>query len=759
MAAADITQFVAIFVASVNGRLGTAAPTADLTAFTVAAQNLANVASAPPSAAAWAAASDGWTMARDRLAGTLAGYLTDGLPQIPGLDGLLDNVGWSSPEGLHGDLEFGPLKLALAASSLTIQPPALPDGTLLPPVVIGPFQPSGISASISPPFGDGGLPGGGAVMRLPDRSGFGGTLHIPLGPVSVEASAILQELADDTPSFLAVMGVGFTPPIQLSFGFSLDRVGGLVGVNRTVNNDALSLAVRTGAAANALFAVAPPASPAALVIDLNRFFPGFVGRHVIGPTLRLAWLSIGSGSLLALDVGVVIEIPTGKVVILGVARAEIPGAPGLLHLRLDVLGIVDPVESLISIDAGLVDSHLLSVFEVYGNAGLRLSWGGQAYAVISVGGFYPGFNPEPARLPPLRRIGLALDVPVPGLTLCAAGYFAVTTNTIQLGCRLDVSISLGLTAHGFLQVDALVQFRPFYFIANCSAGFDVGVADCSFGGVRLDGTISGPGPLTIRGKLTIETFLFDISWDESFTIGDGPGDTLPSPPRLLEVLAGELAKAENLRPESMHDPAVILESREIRPGMAAVPPTGTLQWTQRRAPLGFPVDRVDGQPLGSPQGAKVATPGAAIPDRFSPGSYCSLTSAEALSRPPFDILTAGIVLAPPAAPAAPSKIDTRLVELIVIVGGVRLRTKEDDRANLAWLDTLVVGSRGAPALSDAAPLVKAEREEWATVSATGSAEFGYASATAAHQFARQRGRGAVALAAADVLVPVDLAGI
>jgi len=119
MAAADITQFAAIFVASVNGRLGAAAPTADLTAFTAAAQNLAMVASAPPSAAAWAAASDGWTMARDRLAGTLAGYLTDGLPQIPGLDGLLDNVGWSSPEGLHGDLEFGPLKLALAASSLT----------------------------------------------------------------------------------------------------------------------------------------------------------------------------------------------------------------------------------------------------------------------------------------------------------------------------------------------------------------------------------------------------------------------------------------------------------------------------------------------------------------------------------------------------------------------------------------------------------------------------------------------------------------
>ena len=71
----------------------------------------------------------------------------------------------------------------------------------------------------------------------------------------------------------------------------------------------------------------------------------------------------------------IVEIPTGKVVILGVARASIPGLPFVLNLRLDVLGIIDPVEQLVSIDASLVDSHVLGIFEVYGDAAMRFSWG------------------------------------------------------------------------------------------------------------------------------------------------------------------------------------------------------------------------------------------------------------------------------------------------------------------------------------------------------------------------------------------------
>ena len=156
--------------------------------------------------------------------------------------------------------------------------------------------------------------------------------------------------------------------------------------------------------------------------------------------------------------------------ILGVARASIPGLPFLLNLRLDVLGIVDPVEQLVSIDASLVDSHVLGIFEVYGDAAMRISWGSTAYVVVTVGGFFPGFNPEPARLPALRRVGLALDNPVSIIDIRAEGYFAVTSNSLQFGGRFEVGISLGIEAHGFVQVDAIMQFRPFQFQARVAPG-------------------------------------------------------------------------------------------------------------------------------------------------------------------------------------------------------------------------------------------------------------------------------------------------
>jgi hypothetical protein len=746
----DIDQYAADFADSVKRALGPAAPTAELNELVGAATQL----STATTQAAWSAASNRWVAARQQLEQQLRAYLLDAMPAIPGLGSLAESVGWDSAEGLHGKLALGPLTLSFSSSSLTVQP-KLPDGTSVGAFVIGPFQPSAIGATIGSPSG--GLPGGGSIIRLPDHAGFGGTLNIPLGPVSVDASAILERMPDGTPSFLAIMAVGFTPPIQLSFGFSLDRVGGLVGVNRTADTDALALAIRTGAAGDTLFAVGPPASPAALIDNLRRFFPSFSGRHLIAPTLRLAWLSMGSSSFVSLDLGVVIELPTGRVILLGVARAGIPSLPGIINLRLDVLGVIDPGQSLVSVDASLVDSHVLGVFSVFGDAGLRMSWGSQAYAVMSIGGFYPGFNPEPARLPALRRAGLTLEAPTPGISISAQGYLAVTTNTIQFGGRLDVTIFMGLTAHGFLQVDALVQFRPFQFVAAASAGFDVRAGGFSFCGVRLDGTVSGPGPVTVQGKLTIETFLFDISWDETFTIGSGPGDLAPNPGALLKIMADEIGKPGNFRAAAIDDPAVVLDPRGARPGIAAVPPTGILKWSQRRAPLGFPIDRVDGLPLGSAQGVKVTTPGDEVPESFAPGSYCNLTQAEKLNRPPFDILSAGVMLATGAPVESPPLVDNRDVDVIVILGPDTTWLK-GVAFNLGGLSALVTASQRPPALSDASPLIKASRETWATVGSAGTVD-GLGSATAAHQFARTRGDHAVAVASADAKAPLDLSGI
>lgn len=753
MANSDVTRYATDLGDSLRRALGPAAPAAALDALATAAQQLAEIADHPPSAQAWSDAVQAWTAARAQLSRHLARFLLEGLPEIPGLGDLARELNWDSQQGLSGTLPLGPLKLTLASTSVVLQP-RLADGTPLPPLTLGPLPPSAIAVSLGSPFGEG-LPGGGSIVRLRPAPGFGGMLNVPLGTVSVDATAVLERMPDGMPSFVALMGVSFVPPIPLSFGFSLDRVGGLVGVHRRADTDALALAVRAGTAGDTLFATRPPANPATAIEQLRRFFPGEPGRHLLAPMLRLAWLSVGQGSFLSLDLGVMVEVPGGKVALLGVARAGIPGAPGLVQLRLDVFGLVDPAQSLVSVDASLVDSHALGIFSVFGDAAMRLHWGGQPYSVLSVGGFYPGFNPEPARLPSLRRVGFATDMPLGPLAVRADGYLAVTSNTIQLGGRLDITFSMGLTAHGFLQVDALVQFRPFAFVANACAGFDVRAGGFSFGGVRLDGTVSGPGPLVIRGRLTIETFLFDVSWDETFSLGSGPADLAPNPGELLALVQQEIGRAGNVRADSVSDPAVVLAPRPGRPGVAAVPPNGALQWSQRRAPLGFPLDRVDGLPLPLRVGVRVSTPGQPVKERFAPGHYRHLNAAEQLNCPPFDLLDAGVMLGGGALHVSDAVPDARLVDLLVILPD-GFHERQVARLDLAQAAQRVAECGQAPALGSTQSLIQAQRETWATVPPTDFAS--YDSATAAHAFARGNSTGG-AVPATELLSPVDLTGV
>ncbi len=254
-------------------------------------------------------------------------------------------------------------------------------------------------------------------------------------------------------------------------------------------------------------------------------------------------------------------------------------------------------------------------------------------------------------------MGLAIDNPIPD-HLISAPKATSRSHRIRFTSAdgYEIGISLGIEAHGFIQVDAMVQFRPFHFEARIAAGFDVSAGGFSFASVTLEGSISGPGPIVIRGSLSIDVFLFSLSWSEQFTLGSGPSDTLPAAPLLLDVIFDELNKAENVHSGSIADPHVVLSPQLRSGGFAAVPPTGTLQVQQRRAPLGLLIERVDGRPLSSPQGVKITSGTTDVTDRFSPGSYITLTDSEALNRPPFDLLAAGRVISPADADPSEGKL-------------------------------------------------------------------------------------------------------
>ena len=689
-----------------------------------------------------------WRSATDGLADRLARYLLAQIP-IPAVPAMAPT--WAGPEGARIDARLGPLTVEMEAPALVIADPRSGNA---PAIVIGPLPPNALRAHLDA----GPISGAGGLTVLAD--GVNGALSLNLGVMQVAALASLRR-AGTEPSFAAVMAAGFSPGIQLSFGFQISRIGGVIGINRSLDQPALAAKLRDGSAGEALFPLDVGSSAGRALQALEAILPPHRGSSVAGPTLRLSWLEVAGQGFCSLDLGVIVELPgPQRIVVVGVARA---GIPPVLKLRIDVLGVLDFQRRLVAIDASLVDSGLLGIFSIYGDVAFRMSWGSPAYTVVSVGGFYPGFRPEPAEIPPMRRVGFHLDVPIPGIDLRAEGYFAVTSNTIQLGGHYEAAIeAAGCGAHGFLTLDAIVQFSPFHVHADVSAGFEVEVFGLTFGGISLEGTIDGPGPVTIHGRLTVETFLKDFHFDETFTFGSAGAQPAIPGARAAQVLRDEATGPQTLTAVGGSDPSVVLAPLPVPPDLALVLPRGGVAWRQKRVPLTIPIDRLDGAPLGSVQRVKASVPNqtAEVDDLFAPGSFITLSNAEALNRPPFDNLPAGVVSAggadlhPQPKSQTEKHLEYRKVrgEAWGDLGSATSVARELPGSLLA----MMAARDATPVVATTKALVTVTAESWVS---TGDGNV-HPSATAAHQAAKYSGRaGAHAIATADLMAAVSLGGL
>jgi hypothetical protein len=643
------------------------------------------------------------------------------------------------PGGARERAALGPVSLSVdSAPAIATRGAASRQLGLLPA--------SGLGVSLDAGF----LRGFGSASREGPR--FLAACGARLGTVAVHAFAVLEHPDGAPPSVVALLGVRLVPGVQIGFGFQLTGVGGIVGVHRRVDSDELAARLRTGAAADALF----PSDAGGRAIEILRalaaFFPAQEGSFVVGPTFQLAWIKVEGADLFTVDAGLVIELPgPRRIVVVGSARSQLgPPAAPLLYLRIDVLGVLDFQRSLFALDAALVDSHAFGIFRVSGSAAARISWGARPYSVLSIGGFFPGFNPEPAQIPPLDRLAVALESPIGGVYLRAEGYLAVTSNTIQFGGRLETGLeAAGLRAGGFVAVDALVQFSPFWFTAAFEAGLEVAYEDLTFAGISARGTISGPGPVVIHAELSIEILFLELSWSETFSLGSGDADRGPVVDDLLDRLAGEL-RPENLEARGGEDPRVVPSAREETAGRAVLAPLGSLVFHQRRLPLRLPLDRVEGVPLARRSEAAVEAAGAR-PDPpqewFAPGSYLAPRSAgEALNQPAFERMPAGVEVGfgeDDAGTATTHELGFEEVYKPPLTTSPLLVALARS-AQLA----AARGAGEAPVVRDRSAVVSVRDEEWVVHGAPGAA---VTSQTHAHVLARDT-PGALALAAADAPV-------
>jgi hypothetical protein len=397
-----------------------------------------------------------------------------------------------------------------------------------------------------------------------------------------------------------------------------------------------------------LFPEDPVANSQRIISDLRAIYPPTSDVHVFGPMAKLGW---GTPTLITADLGVVLEIPTWKIALLGRLRTLLPDkkAP-LVEINLAVVGFLNPPNKSLSIDATLYDSRVVS-WAISGDMAMRSNWGENPRFVLSVGGWNPRFEP-PTDFPELDRVTATLGPPDGNPSLQYSGYFAVTSNTVQAGAGAHLRAEAGpARVEGKIAFDALIQFDPFKFIVDFLASLSVTVKGKGLS-IRIDGTLSGPGPFRIKGKLRIDILLLTITAKVDAKIGSG-GDKEELPPaRILPKLVDELGKPGNWSAQRPESKTGMVTFRELETDEKTVlaHPMGTIGVRQTIVPLAFEIGKFgNATPTGyttfSIESATVADSsldlGEKTTEQFAPAQYTELTDEEKLDTPAFESQQAG----------------------------------------------------------------------------------------------------------------------
>jgi hypothetical protein len=512
---------------------------------------------------------------------------------------------------------------------------------------VGFKPPNGVGLSVDA----GVVKGGGFLFIDVDRGEYAGALELTFSDfLSLKAVGIINTRMPDGSSgfsLLIIITAEFGSGLQLGFGFTLLGVGGLLGLNRTMRLDALVEGVRTGGLNSILFPRDVVANATQIISDLRAFFPPQTGIFLIGPMAKLGW---GTPTLVSLTIGIVIEIP-GNIALIGVLRVALPtDDAAVVVLQVSFIGAIEFDKSRGWFFATLFDSRVLFI-TIQGEMGLLIAFGNDANFVVSVGGFHPRYSPPALPFPTPRRI--ALDILNTSVArIRAEGYFAVTSNSVQFGCMAEAFLGFSaLNVSGHFQLDALIRFSPFFFIISFSSEFEVKVFGVGVWGLRIRLEVQGPTPWRAHGSAGISLLFFDIDVDIDITWGDDDQTNLP-PLQVLPKLVEELSKPDSWRPLPPPGSSLLVSVRKLPEAESKIAfhPLGTLQVSQRFAPLDAKLDRVGAQRPGDGKQFSLAAASAVfakrgdVQERFAPAQFEDLSDDERLSRKAFEDRHGGVEL-------------------------------------------------------------------------------------------------------------------
>lgn len=515
--------------------------------------------------------------------------------------------------------------------------------------------------------------GGGYLYIDPAKGEYAGVLELkidlPAVKIGIKAIGILTtKMPDGSDGWaLLLLIYGQFPPIQLSWGFTLTGLGGMIGLQHGVSIDALISGMSSGVLDDILFPANPVADAPRIINRLRTVFPVTPRALVLGPMVEIGW---GTPNIVTIRMGVLLQLDNAlgqgdqpisfsRVAILGQVLAQLP--PGVkadltvLKLLVDFVGTIEVNPFRIGFVARLRDSYA-------GKKPLKVDFGGMLVVqavfgdrpsfVIAAGGFHPDFRDIPPGLPsPIDRLFAAFPINI--LKIRIEAYFAVTPASIQAGANASLKASLGpVDIEAKLGFDAICYLVPsFRFDVKIYGSASLKFKGHNLAGIAFEFRLEGPGRWRARGfgKFSILFWDIEVPFDESWGENVQVEQQSTSAQALI---AGELESPGNWTAQMPIGIDPLVNIARIDGGEKLLAhPLGTLTFTQNALPFDLDLqrigaNRIDGQTrfgitegyIGNPAASQPATP---LQQHFALGEYRDLSDAEKLSNPSFQSFTAG----------------------------------------------------------------------------------------------------------------------
>jgi Family of unknown function (DUF6603) len=500
-----------------------------------------------------------------------------------------------------------------------------------------------------------GVKGGGFVLFDPEHGRYAGTFSLTFAKWTIAAFGLVTDLPDGY-SLLVVLSIEWPNPIPGPFGIGIKGIGGILGHNHSADVGVLQNSMRTGAVSTILFPENPATAAPKVLTTLGNVFPVRPGSSLIGIGLKLTW----SGGLVTLLAALISESgPTPRTIILASMETVAPDKDlPLVRIKWDAVGIFDGTRPSVEIDGSLHDSFIGGL-ALTGDGAFRFHGGDNGVFLLSIGGFHPSYIPPASpNLPPQRRLTLALPSGNPRLRL--EQYYALTSNSIQMGAKLEVSARAGgFSAEALLSFDGIVERHPFHFAVDIQGRAAIRYDGSTLASVGLDLHVEGPHPWRVKGKATLSLFFFSVSVPIHYVSGEEAVESITQADAaaLLAAALADPAAWETTRPAGA---AALVALRAPAADGLAAHPAGQLGVRQSALPLGVDITHVGAAAI-APDRFDITTltvngtaaPLAEVRAPFAAGEFVDLSADEKLSRPAFEPFRAGVSAGGAAVTAGP----------------------------------------------------------------------------------------------------------